>query len=146
MTSERQPRSGASSDLASKRAPGSANFDSGLALGIGVSFVVGLLCSYVDLSILLLAWIPFLVGVVSGAFIRSWWGLLLVPIALTIGILPSVIVGSGSFDLTAPSFAAAATLFVLLALFPIVVGAAIGIPLGHALEQLELSSNRPEVQ
>ena len=118
----------------------------GLALGIGIAFVVGLVCSYVDLSILLLAWFPFLVGVVSGAFIRSWWGLLLVPIALTLGILPSVIVGSGSFDLTAPSFAAAATLFVLLALFPIMVGAAIGIPLGHELEQLELSSNRPEVQ
>jgi hypothetical protein len=118
----------------------------GLALGIGVAFVVGLLCSYVDLSILLLAWIPFLVGVVSGAFIRSWWGLLLVPIALTLGILPSVIVGSGGFDLTAPSFVAAATLFALLALVEVVVGAAIGIPLGHELEQLELFSNRSEVQ
>jgi len=118
----------------------------GLALGIGIAFVVGLLCSYVDLSILLLAWIPFLVGVVSGAFIRSWWGLLFAPIALTIGILPSVVVGSGSFDLTAPSFVAAATLFVLLALVPVMVGAAIGIPLGHELEQLELFSNRSEVQ
>ena len=105
-------------------------------LGVALPFVVALVCSYVDLSILLLAWPPFLVGVVGAAILRSWWALLAIPLALVIGILPSVVLGSDGLHLTDPGFIAGMALFVVLALVPVTAGAAIGVPLGHELEQL----------
>ena len=114
-------------------------------LGIVLPFVVSLVCSYIDLSILLLAWLPFLIGVVSGALLRSWWALLVVPVMLALGTLPSVFT-SGGFNPGGPSFVAGATLFGLLAVFPITVGAAIGVAMGHELERLDLRPNHSGVQ
>ena len=105
-------------------------------LGVALPFVVALVCSYVDLSILLLTWPPFLVGIVGAAILRSWWALLAIPLALVIGILPSVVLGSDGLHLTDPGFIAGTALFVVLALVPVTAGAAIGVPLGHELEQL----------
>jgi hypothetical protein len=66
-------------------------------LGIVLPIAAGLVCSNVDLSILLLAWMPFLLGVLSAVVLRSWWSLLIVPLALAIGMFPSLIVGWGGF-------------------------------------------------
>jgi hypothetical protein len=109
-------------------------------LGVALPFVVALVCSYVDLSILLLAWLPFVLGVVGAAILRSWWALLAIPLALVIGILPSIVL-SPDLHPSDPGFAAGTVLFVILALVPVTIGAAIGVPLGDELEQL-VPSNR----
>ena len=105
-------------------------------LGVALPFAVALVCSYVDLSVLLLAWLPFLVGVAGAAILRSWWALLAIPLALVIGTLPSFLLGPGGFHPTDPGFIAGAALFASLALVEATIGAAIGVPLGRELEQL----------
>ncbi len=105
-------------------------------LGVAVPFVVALVCAYVDLSILLLAWLPFLVGIVGAAIFRSWWALLAIPLSLGIGLLAGIALGGGALHPTHPTFIAGAALFGSLALMPATIGAAIGVPLGHELEQL----------
>jgi hypothetical protein len=111
-------------------------------LGIAVPFVVSLVCSYVDLSILLVPWMALLLGVVSAALLRSWWALLVLPIAFTIGTLPGILSSSGAPNVTGSGFIAGATLFVLLALVPLMFGAAIGVPLGRELERLSRAPDR----
>ena len=103
-------------------------------LGIALPFVVALVCSEVDLSILLVAWLPFLLGVAAAAILRSWWALLAIPLALVIGTLIGTV--PDSLHPTDPGFIAGTALFVLLALVPATIGAALGVPLGHELEQL----------
>jgi hypothetical protein len=109
-------------------------------LGVALPFVMALVCSYVDLSILLLAWLPFLLGVVGAAILRSWWALLAIPLALVIGTLPSIVFSPDGLHPTDPGFVAGTVLFVILALVPVTIGAAIGVPSGHELEQLVPSS------
>jgi hypothetical protein len=104
-------------------------------VGVALVFVVALVCAKVDLSILLLAWLPFLLGVAGAAILRSWRALLEIPLALAIGTLLSSILSDGLHP-TDPGFIAGTALFVLLALVPATIGAAIGVPLGHELEQL----------
>jgi hypothetical protein len=110
-------------------------------LGVALPFAVALVCSYVDLSILLLPWLPFLLGVVGAAILRSWWALLAIPLALVIGTLPSIVFSPGGLNPADPGFVAGTALFVFLALVPVTIGAAIGVPLGDELEQL-VPSNR----
>ena len=104
-------------------------------LGVSLPFLVALVCSSIDLSILLLAWLPFLLGVAGAAILRSWRALLEIPLALAIGTLLSSVLTDGLHP-TDPGFIAGTTLFLLLALVPATIGAAIGVPLGHELEQL----------
>jgi hypothetical protein len=105
-------------------------------LGIAVPFVVSLICAFIDLSILFLPWATFLLGVISAALLRSWWALLIVPIAIAIGTLPKIIfISHGLPDPTSPGFIAGAILFLLVGLFPSTIGAAIGVPLRHELER-----------
>lgn len=111
-------------------------------LGIAVPFVVSLVCSYVDLSILMVSWMALLLGVVSAALLRSWWALLVLPVAFTVGTLPGILSSSGFPDVTGSGFIAGATLFVLLALVHLTFGAAIGVPLGRELERLNLAPDR----
>jgi len=104
-------------------------------LGIAVPLVVSLVCAFTDLSILFLPWVAFLVGVVSAALLRSWWALLVVPIALAVGTLPKIIlISHGLPDMTFPGFVAGFSLF-LPELISAAIGAAIGVPLGHELER-----------
>jgi len=110
-------------------------------LGVALPFVLALVCSNVDLSILLLAWLPFLLGVVGAAILRSWWALLAIPLALVIGTLPSIVFSPDGLRPTDPGFVAGTVLFVILALVPVTIGTAIGVPLGQELEQL-VPSNR----
>jgi hypothetical protein len=105
-------------------------------LGVAVPFIVSLACGFIDLSILFLPWVAFLLGVLSAALLRSWWALLAVPIALTIGILPKIMVISrGLPNMTSPGFIAGVILLLLVVLVPVTIGAAIGVPLGHELER-----------
>jgi hypothetical protein len=104
-----------------------------------VPFAASLACCNVDPSILLLAWVPFLTGVVSGALLRSWWSPLTVPLALALGTVPNLIVHSGGLPtMTDAGFVAGLTLVVLLALIPGALGATIGVPLSHEWERLTL--------
>ena len=96
-------------------------------LGVALPFVVALVCSEVDLSILLLAWLPFLLGVAGAAILRSWWALLAIPLALVIGTLLGAL--PDGIHPTDPGFIAGTALFVILALVEVTIGAAIGVPL-----------------
>jgi hypothetical protein len=110
--------------------------------GVAVPFVVGFVCASIDLSLLLLPWVWLLIGVAGGALLRSWWALLLVPLALAIGTLPKIsVMSSGIPDITGPGFVAGFVLFLLLALVPAAIGAAIGVPLRHELQRLDAISN-----
>jgi hypothetical protein len=105
-------------------------------LGVAVPFIVTLACGFIDLSILFLPWVAFLLGVLSAALLRSWWALLVAPVALIIGTLPKIMVIShGLPDMASPGFMAAVALFLLAVLVPVTIGAAIGVPLGHELER-----------
>ena len=96
---------------------------------------MSLVCASIDLSILYLPWVTLLLGAVSGALLRSWWAMLIVPIAIIIGTLPKIIfISHGLSDMTSPGFVAGFSLF-LPELISAAIGAAIGVPLGHELER-----------
>ena len=106
-------------------------------LAILLPLAAGLVCSLIDQSLLLVSWIPFTLGVASAALLRSWWAVLLVPAAVSIGtLLGLAAAGSGLNDITDPGFAAGLTFFALLALLPAATGAAIGAPLGKEIERV----------
>jgi hypothetical protein len=106
-------------------------------LGILLPLAAGLVCSFIDQSLLLISWIPFALGVASAALLRSWWAVLVAPAALGIGTLFGLAVaGSSLSGIADPSFGAGLTFFVLLALLPLATGAAIGTPLGKQIERL----------
>ena len=106
-------------------------------LAILLPLAAGLVCAFIDQSLLLVSWIPFTLGVASAALLRSWWAVLFAPAALSIGtLLGLAAAGSGLNDISDPGFAAALTFFVLLALLPAATGAAIGAPLGKEIERV----------
>ena len=106
-------------------------------LAILLPLAAGLVCSFIDQSLLLVSWIPFTLGVASAALLRSWWAVLFAPAALSIGtLLGLAAAGSGLNDITDPGFVAGLTFFVLLALLPAATGAAIGAPLGKEIERV----------
>ena len=106
-------------------------------LAILLPLAAGLVCSFIDQSLLLVSWIPFTLGVASAALLRSWWAVLFAPAALSIGtLLGLAAAGSGLNDITDPGFVAALTFFALLALLPAATGAAIGAPLGKEIQRV----------
>ena len=106
-------------------------------LAILLPLAAGLICAFIDQSLLLVSWVPFTVAVASAALLRSWWAVLIAPVALSIGTLLGLLAaGSSPNDITDPGFAAGLTFFVLLALIPSTTGAAIGAPLGKEMERL----------
>jgi len=110
-------------------------------LGIALPLAAGLVCAFFDQSLLLVSWIPFTLAVASAALLRSWWAVLLAPLALSIGTLFGLAAaGSRPNDIADPGFAAGLIFFVFLALLPAATGAAIGAPLG---KQIERATVRP---
>jgi hypothetical protein len=106
-------------------------------LAILLPLAAGLVCSFIDQSLLLVSWIPFIVAVASAALLRSWWAVLIAPAALGIGTLLGLLAaGSGPNDITDPGFVAGLIVFALLALLPSATGAAIGAPLGKEIERV----------
>jgi hypothetical protein len=106
-------------------------------LGILLPLAAGLVCSFIDQSLLLVSWIPFTLGAASAALLRSWWAVLFAPVALSIGTLVGLAAaGSSLNDITDPGFIAGLTFFMLLALLPSATGAAIGAPLSKEIERV----------
>ena len=106
-------------------------------LGILLPLAAGLVCSFIDLSLLLVSWIPFTLGVASAALLRSWWAVLFAPVALSVGTLSGLAAaGSHLNDIADPGFVAGFTFFVLFAFLPSATGAAIGAPLGKKIERV----------
>ena len=91
-------------------------------------------------------WLPFLLGVVSAALLRSWWAVLVVPTALSLGTLLGIIfIGGGFPNIAGTGFIEGVTLFVSLGVVPILIGTAIGTPLGKQIERL-LTQGAPAVK
>jgi hypothetical protein len=117
-------------------APSSRPLPSLNLLGVAVPFIASLIGAFIDLSILFVAWVAFLLGVLSAALLRSWWALLVVPVAVTLGTLPKImVIAHGLPNMASPGFIAGVILFLLVVLVPVTIGAAIGVPLGHELER-----------
>ena len=109
-------------------------------LGMVVPLVTSFACAFIDLSLLTMT-IPFLLGLVSAGLLRSWWSIFIVPIAFSMGlVLSSIFLGSGVFlsSMANPVFAGPPA-FAFLAVFgivPLVIGAAIGTPIGMMIGRL----------
>lgn len=109
-------------------------------LGVAIAVVGGVVLSLptaVPLAVALV--LPLVVGVVSAALVRSWWALLIVPVAFRVGFLLVGIPLAGGFDVLARSSSEGAievvTILYGLQVVPVALGIAIGTPLGKKLEQ-----------
>jgi hypothetical protein len=109
-------------------------------LGVAIAVVGGVVLSRpsaVPLAVALV--LPLLVGVVSAALVRSWWALLIVPLAFRVGFLLVGIPLAGGFDVLARSSSDGAvevfTILYGLQLVPVALGVALGTPIGKKLAQ-----------
>ena len=91
----------------------------------------------IPLNVYLLMLVPLLVGVASSALLRSWWAMLIVPVAFSIGFFLSNILQMGGFDLQnwAASGFEGVDILVFLGVVPVAIGVAIGTPIGKKIEQ-----------
>jgi hypothetical protein len=108
----------------------------GVAVAVGGGMVLSLPTA-VPLAVTLV--LPLVVGVVSAALVRSWWALLIVPLAFRLGFLLVGIPLAGGFDVLARNSsegtAELITILFGLQLVPVALGIAIGTPIGKKLEQ-----------
>ena len=105
-------------------------------VGALLPLAAGFACAVVDQSLLLAPWIPFTFGACGAALFRSWWAVLVVPTALSLGVVSGLAAAGGGLSGPGhPGFALGLALFVGLAVFPATTGAAIGAPLGKELER-----------
>ena len=108
----------------------------GVAVSVGGGMVLSLPTA-VPLAVVLV--LPLVVGVVSAALLRSWWALLIVPVAFRVGFLLVGIPLAGGFDVLARSSSEGIvevfTILYGLQLVPVALGIAIGTPIGKKLEQ-----------
>ncbi len=108
----------------------------GVAVAVGGGVVLSLPTA-VPLAVVLV--LPLVVGVVSAALVRSWWALLIVPVAFRVGFLLIGLPLAGGFDVLARSSSEGAievfTILYGLQLVPVAVGVALGTPLGKQLAQ-----------
>jgi hypothetical protein len=92
-----------------------------------------------DLPLLAIFFLPVVIGVVSAGLFRSWWAMLIVPVAYTVGFYLAGVYRSGTFDYVLNSspdgILEGPALLVGLGVVPIAIGAAIGIPIGKKIEQ-----------
>ena len=81
--------------------------------------------------------VPLLVGVVSAGLLRSWWAMLIVPVAFSVGFFLSSIFQMGGFNLQnwAASGFEGVDILVILGVVPVAIGIAIGTPIGKKIEQ-----------
>ena len=108
----------------------------GVAVAVGGGMVLSLPTA-VPLAVVLV--LSLVVGVVSAALVRSWWALLIVPVAFRVGFLLVGLPLAGAFDVLARS-SSEGTLQVVTILYgfqlvPVALGIAIGTPIGKQLAQ-----------
>jgi hypothetical protein len=108
----------------------------GVAVAVGGGVVLSLPTA-VPLAVVLV--LPLVVGVVSAALLRSWWALLIMPVAFRVGFLLIGLPLAGTFDVLARSSLEGTvevfTILYGLQLLPIALGIALGTPIGKKLEQ-----------
>ncbi len=108
----------------------------GVAVAVGGGAVLSLPTA-LPLAVVLV--LPLVVGVVSAALVRSWWALLIVPVAFRVGFLLVGLPLAGGFDVLASSSSEGTvevfTILYGLQLVPVALGSAIGTPIGKKLEQ-----------
>jgi hypothetical protein len=76
--------------------------------------------------------VPLLVGVVSAGLLHSWWAMLVVPVAFSIGAVLSFLFQGMGIDLSSPE---GVDIFVVFGVVPIVIGTLIGTPIVKKIEQ-----------
>lgn len=76
--------------------------------------------------------VPVLVGMVSAGLLRSWWAVLVVPVAFSIGAMLSLLLQGQGIDLSSPE---GVDIVMVFGIVPIVIGAAIGTPIGKWIER-----------
>ena len=105
------------------------------ALGVIVPLVAGLPIAFLQTpdetswNVFLL--LVILVGIVSAALLRSWWAMLIVPVAFSVGLSLSQSFAYG-FDKFVPGLLNYITLFFIVL---VEIGVLIGTPLGKMIEQ-----------
>ena len=108
-------------------------------LGVVMPLVASFVYAFIDPLFLLTIWFWFLLGVVCGGLLRSWWAILILPVAFSMGILlSSIFLGDRVFQtILAAPFWAGGSVFIFLLWFgaiPLAIGAAICTPIGKWLE------------
>jgi hypothetical protein len=109
-------------------------------LGVVLPLVGGFSRAFqIDIPLEVYLLVPVLIGVVSAGLYRSWWAMLIVPVAYTVGFYLAGVYRSGTFDYVLNSspdgLLEGTALLVGLGVVPIAIGAAIGIPIGKKIEQ-----------
>jgi hypothetical protein len=108
-------------------------------LGVVVAFAGGF-ASFLPIDVpiyMILMARPILFGMVSGGLLRSWWAMLIVPVAFSLGLFV-LIVAMGGFDLQKmieSGFEGLDLDIPILGVVSVAIGAAIGTPIGKKIEQ-----------
>ncbi len=107
-------------------------------LGVAVPLVAGFglaFPSYLPLGVYSL--LPIFVGLLSAGLFRSWWALLTVPVAFSVGFVLSNIIQMGGLDVQswAASNFEGVDILVILGVVPVNIGVFIGTPLGKMIEK-----------
>jgi hypothetical protein len=76
--------------------------------------------------------VPLLVGVVSAGLLHSWWAVLVVPVAFSIGAMLSFLFQGMAIDLSSPE---GVDIVMVFGVVPIAIGTVIGTPIGKKIEQ-----------
>src|SRR5579884_4315286 len=107
-------------------------------LGVTVALVGGFAFSFPNpLPLALVIVEPIVLAIVSAGLIRSWWAMLMVPVAFSVGFFLGNIFQMGGFDLESwvASGFEGVDILVIIGVVPIVIGVAIGTPIGKKIEQ-----------
>ena len=113
----------------------------GVVLAMGGGIALGYAATSPVLNPVVAGWWLLAGLVVGGALLamllRSWWALLLLPVVVSVGVFVGTVIEGGGFDFHTllPTAAEATYLVVLFVDVPLLVGVAIGTPLGRRLEQ-----------
>ena len=103
--------------------------------GIATGYIFNTL---IDVPPIVDFFVPILVGVVSACLLRSWWAMLIIPVAFSVGAFLGFALTIGGFDqmnIGTSGFFEGAVFVGILGILPVEVIVAIGIPLGKKIEQ-----------
>lgn len=110
----------------------------GVIVALGAGFALAFPISLpIEIPLVVFLLVPVLVGVVSAGLLRSWWAMLVVPIAYSVSFFLSNILQTGGFDFQSWAASNFEGVDILLALnvVPLAIGVAIGTSLGKRIER-----------